>query len=279
MNDKVNRWILPLQAPVIGIILLLFILFGLRSVGGTGGFDPNNVVQCPIGSQILLNGQPDTVPREKATSTDCRHVEISLSRNPTGRAYVRRRSIRNALQDFILPGPGDAPKFLFILAFSAVMFGCINGAREIVKEKPIYMRERMVNLGIVPYMFSKIAILGMLCLMQSLVIVFLVNLVDPFQESIFFPPFMAVYITIALTAFVGMVGLAVSAVVSNTDRATSIIPILLIPEVTFSGVIFPLTNGFMQFLPVVCGQGFCFKPILSSSSEIKLLRIGARNQV
>lgn len=248
MNDKVNRRILILQAPIIGLVLLLFILFGLGSVGGTGGFDPNNVVQCPIGPQVLFNGQPDTVPREKASSTDCRRVETYLGSNPTGRAYVGRRSIRDTLQDFILPGPGDAPKILFILTFAAVMFGCINGTREIVKENPIYIRERMVNLGIVSYIFSKIAVLGVLCLLQSFVIVFLVNLVDPFQESIFLPPFIEVYITIALTALAGlMMGLAVSAVVSNTDRATSLIPILLIPEVIFSGVIFSLTNGFMQF--------------------------------
>ncbi len=251
MNDKVNRWILILQAPIIGVVLLIFILFGLGSAGGSGGFDPGNIVQCPIGSQVLLNGQPDTVPREKASTTDCRRVETFLGSDPIGKAYVGRRNTRVALQDFILPGPGDAPKILFILAFAAVMFGCINGAREIVKERAIYIRERMVNLGIVPYMFSKIAVLGVLCLLQSFVIVFLVNLVDPFQESVFLPPFIEVYITIVLTALAGMMlGLTVSAVVFNTDRATSIIPVILIPEVIFSGVLFPLTNGFMQFLGI-----------------------------
>jgi len=248
-NDTVNRWILLLQAPVIGSVLLLFILFGIGTVGGSGGFDPNNIVQCPVGSQVLLNGQPDTVPREKATSTDCRRVETFLSSDPTGKAYVGSRSTPDALQDFILPGPGEAPKILLIMAFAAVMFGCINGAREIVKELPIYIRERTVNLGIVPYIFSKIVVLGVLCLFQSLVIVLLVNLVDPFQKSVFLAPFLEVYITMALTSLAGlMLGLTVSALVSNTDRATSVIPVILIPQVIFSGALFPLTNGFMQFL-------------------------------
>jgi len=55
------------------------------------------------------------------------------------------------------------------------MFGCTNAVREIVKEAPIYRREHAVNLGIVPYLFSKIAILGVLCLLQSAVLVVIVN--------------------------------------------------------------------------------------------------------
>ncbi len=198
-----------------------------------------------------MNGQPDTVPREKATSTDCRRVETFLSSDPTGKAYVGSRSTRDALQDFILPGPGEAPKILLIMAFAAVMFGCINGTREIVKELPIYIRERTVNLGIIPYMFSKIVVLGVLCLFQSFVIVLLVNLVDPFQKSLFLAPFLEIYTTMALTSLAGlMLGLTVSALVSNTDRATSIIPVILIPQIIFSGALFPLTNGFMQFLGI-----------------------------
>jgi hypothetical protein len=151
------------------------------------------------------------------------------------------------------PGPsssaGDAQKVLFIMAFAAVMFGCINGAREIVKEAPIYRRERAVNLGIVPYMFSKIVVLGVLCLFQSAILVILVNLVAPLHSSIFLPAPLEIYITIALTSLAGlMIGLTVSAFAPNNDRAMSLIPIILIPQVIFSGTIFPLTGGIMQFL-------------------------------
>lgn len=54
------------------------------------------------------------------------------------------------------------------MVFTAIMFGCINGTREIVKEVPIYLRERMVNLGIFPYMFSKVIVMGIFCLLQSI---------------------------------------------------------------------------------------------------------------
>ncbi len=136
------------------------------------------------------------------------------------------------------------------MAFAAVMFGCLNGAREIVKEVPIYRRERTVNLGIAPYMFSKIMVLGILCLVQSFVLVLFVNFKTPFVYSIFLPPFVEIYITMALTSLAGlMTGLAVSAIVPNSDRSMSIVPIILIPQVIFSGVLFSLDSP--QFLQVL----------------------------
>ncbi len=141
----------------------------------------------------------------------------------------------------------DAQKVLFVTAFAAVMFGCINGAREIVKELPIYRRERTVNLGILPYLLSKIVVLGSLCLLQSLMLVLMVSLVEQFHQSVFLPAGVEVYITLALTSLAGlMVGLLVSALAPNNDRAVSMIPLILIPQVIFAGTIFPLKSGLLQ---------------------------------
>jgi len=46
---------------------------------------------------------------------------------------------------------------LFLLALTAVWFGCSNAVRELVKERAIYLRERMVGLGVLPYILSKLA--------------------------------------------------------------------------------------------------------------------------
>jgi hypothetical protein len=138
------------------------------------------------------------------------------------------------------------------MAFATVLFGCINGAREIVKESAIYKRERSVNLGIVPYMFSKIVVLGLLCLFQSAVLVFIVNLGEPLHQGIFLNPILETYITLTLTALAGlMVGLAISAIAPNNDRAMSFVPIILIPEVTFSGAIIAINDWFTQILATI----------------------------
>src|SRR5581483_581057 len=236
---KVNLSILLLQAPIIALILFF--------LAGHGTFDPTSIAQCPTGVDIT---QPIS-STNRQVSINCQRVIDALN-SPQGQQFAasRHQTPEEVLQSAIVPGSGgDAQKILFIMAFAAVMFGCINGAREIVKEDAVYRRERTVNLGIMPYMFSKIVVLGILCLLQSLVLVLLVNKAAPLQQGIILPSPVEIYITMALTSIAGlMLGLVVSAFAPNNDRATSFIPILLIPQVTFSGIIFPLTTPILQII-------------------------------
>ncbi len=231
-NDRINLAILLLQAPIIGLILL--------ALAGNGTFDKTSIVTCPQRQDPINNTGP-------IVSFDCGR-ELSLLQSPQGIAFKAQKfpgkSDAEIIQESIVFGSGaDAQKILFIMAVAAVMFGCMNGAREIVKEAPIYRRERTVNLGIVPYMFSKIIVLGVICLLQSLALVVLVDLKAPFSESIILPPFIEIYITLALTSLAGlMIGLTISAIVPNSDRAMSIVPIAVIPQIIFSGVLFSLDS-------------------------------------
>jgi ABC-type multidrug transport system ATPase subunit/pSer/pThr/pTyr-binding forkhead associated (FHA) protein len=236
-NDVGNLAILLLQAPIIGLILFF--------LAGAGTFDPTSIAQCPLREDPLATSGP-------IKTIDCQRV-VDLLNGPQGDQFAaqQKKSKSQLLQDSIIQGSGgDAQKILFIMAFAAVMFGCINGAREIVKEAPIYRRERTVNLGIVPYMFSKIVVLGVLCLLQSLVLVLFVHFKARFQQGIFLPPIAEIYITMALTSLAGlMLGLTISAIVPNNDRAMSFVPIALIPQVIFAGVVFSLDKPALLQLP------------------------------
>ena len=146
-----------------------------------------------------------------------------------------------------LANQGDAQRFLFILSFAALMFGCINASREIIKEIYIYERERTVNLGIAPYLLSKITILGTLCLLQCAVLLALMALAARFYQGIFTSEVWETYVTIALVSIGGvLIGLTISAFVRNNDQAMSFIPLLLLPQIIFSGSMFPLKNIPMQ---------------------------------
>jgi ABC transport system ATP-binding/permease protein len=251
-NDPGNLLILLLQAPVIGLLLILLVKYEI----GTGAFNATSIAKCPTTATILTTtGLPD-VPNSAnpAVSIKCDRVDAFLKNDPNGRAYAAKRGgASTALQDFITLGSGtDAQKVLFIMAFTAVLFGAVNAAREIVKEAPIYRRERAVNLGIIPYMFSKIVVLALLCLLQAAMLVVIVNIGEPFHQGIFLPVMLEVYITMALTALAGlMVGLTVSAVAPNNDRAMSFIPIILIPQVIFSGTVFAFKDWFTQLLSML----------------------------
>ncbi|TMB75298.1 MAG: FHA domain-containing protein [Chloroflexi bacterium] len=139
--------------------------------------------------------------------------------------------------------PITAEQVLFIMSFVAVLLGCNNSAREIVKEIQIYRRERMVNLGIMPYLFSKVLVLGILCLLQCAILVIAVNVISPFPRTVLMPPPLEIYVSLSLTSLVGlMIGLMISSVTANSDQANSIIPVILIFQILFSGVIFKLAG-------------------------------------
>src|SRR6266852_2353030 len=237
-NDTVNVLFLLLQAPVIALILYFLAAHDV--------FNPTNVVTCPPNPQHPV---PITAPSH--SRFDCQNV-VNAINTPQGQVFLQQNHLTadQALQQSIAPGSGgNAQKILFIMAFAAIMFGCINGTGAIVREAAIYRRERAVNLGIAPYMFSKIVVLGLLCLLQSAVLVLVVNGTAPFQHSVFLPPILEIYITMALTSIAGlMLGLTISAVAPNNDRAASLIPIILIPQLIFSGIIFALDNPGLQFL-------------------------------
>src|SRR5260221_11542646 len=104
---------------------------------GHGTFATSNIATCPPNQQI---------PRTVSNPFDCQNVVNFLSGTPQGGAFAASHGgVNQAVHLFILPGSaGDPQKYLFITAFAAVMVGCINAAREIRKQDPIYRRERAV---------------------------------------------------------------------------------------------------------------------------------------
>lgn len=248
-NDRVNLLILLLQAPIIALMVVVM----LRVEIGGAIFDASSIVQCR--TELITASGPLALPQARTSAlTGCQNAVTFLKETAAGRAYASAHGgVNHALQAFIAPGFGsDAQTALFIMAFATILFGCINGAREFVKEAPIYRRERAVNLGIAPYMFSKIAVLGVLCLLQSAVVIVAIEIGEPLRQGILMPPALEAYITLTLTSLAGLaIGLAISAVAPNNDRAISFVPLVLLPQVIFSGAIIPLKDWPTQILSTI----------------------------
>jgi len=138
---------------------------------------------------------------------------------------------------------------LFALSCSAFWVGMLNAIQEICKERTILRREYMTGLSLTAYITSKIIVLGALCCLQSLMIVGVFSsTVGLPEEGIIGSPFMELFISTALTAIAATaMGLFVSSLFSNPDRAMTVAPILLMPQILFSGVIFQL-EGSSQIL-------------------------------
>lgn len=142
-----------------------------------------------------------------------------------------------------------AQRSLFIMVCSAAWFGIINAAREIVKERPIYRRERAIYLSILPYALSKALVLGTLAAAQSVILLLIVG------ARVGYPThglllagqrgaFIEMWVTLWLVSMAGIaMGLMVSALAPNADRAVSLVPLLLVPQIIFDNVIFELSGA------------------------------------
>jgi hypothetical protein len=88
--------------------------------------------------------------------------------------------------------------------------------------------------------------------LQSALLILLVNLKAPLQRGILLPPLLEIYITLVLAALAGlMVGLTISAIAPNADRAMSFVPLVLLPQVIFSGILFKLDTPFLKGLGAI----------------------------
>ncbi|GEM_PF-2003805 len=140
---------------------------------------------------------------------------------------------------FIYVAMDNVASILFMLTLAAIWFGTSNAAKEIVKELSIYRRERMFNLGLLPYVGSKVAILFAVSLVQCVLLVGVVRVLRPLEGNL-----AMIFGGVLLTSMVGvLLGLLISAFVGSTDKAVSTVPLVLIPQVLFAGAFTPLTGG------------------------------------
>ena len=134
-----------------------------------------------------------------------------------------------------------ALRLLFIFSCIAIWIGLSNAIREIVKEGAIYFRERLLNLGLLPYLLSKLVIRGGLALAQTLLISLVVLLVftAPKSELISWSAGFAITTFLTLLASTSL-SLMLSAFVKTENEGNGILPLVMIPQIIFSGVLFNL---------------------------------------
>ncbi len=169
---------------------------------------------------------------------DTRNLLLLLGQAPVI-ALLIAIAYHNRILDMRTGSNGQARQLLFLLAIVAVWFGTSNAAREIVKETAIYARERRVNLKLGPYIASKFVVLSLLSGIQSSVL--LVPLLVVRADTSLLP---TLYLALVFAALSGIgMGLIISAWASNPDRANNLVPLVLIPQVMFSGVLVPLTSS------------------------------------
>ena len=170
----------------------------------------------------------------------------------------------------------NASIFIWLLVLGATWLGTSNAVREIVKELPIYRRERAMGLSAGAYVVSKVAVLGAITVLQVIVMIPIaaraqrLPAVIPREQRAYFEQYGPVLklegipnpldgLAIAPDGIVfgsqlqelvliGIVvgisslalGLLISALAGGVDRAATLLPIVLVAQVVVSA---PLLTG------------------------------------
>ncbi|MEN3585013.1 FHA domain-containing protein [Streptomyces sp. ZYX-F-203] len=148
------------------------------------------------------------------------------------------------------PGSGEilpnstATTVLLILAVGACLAGAANSIRELIKERVIYERERATGLSRSAYLMSKVAVLGVITLLQgALVAVIGLSSRELPPEGLILGGFTLLELALPVMAlgFTSMMfGLVVSSLVRTAEKTMPLLVMFAIVQVVFTGCLFAL---------------------------------------
>jgi ABC-type multidrug transport system ATPase subunit len=172
-----------------------------------------------------------------------RFLEIKLKDFRNTLILLAQAPIVALILALITDNTANDGRTIFIAAVIAIWLGANNAIREIVSETAVYERERLVNLKIPSYVLSKFAILSGIGLIQCFLFVTILVFFGRFDST----DFMMLTLILYLTLLAGVsIGLFFSAVVSSMEKAMSILPLILIPQLLLSGFLKPLDDLYVN---------------------------------
>jgi len=153
---------------------------------------------------------------------------------------------------YIFRDSENLPQFLFISVIVSLFLGLTVSAEEIIRDQKILKREKFLNLSRGSYLLSKIGIMFFISAVQALTYVLIGNLVLEIR-GMWFEYWLVLFST---SCFANLLGLNISASFNSAKVIYIIIPILIIPQLLFSGVIVKFDKLY---------------PVFSSQSEVPLI--------
>ena len=126
----------------------------------------------------------------------------------------------------------DPSLVLFFAYIATLWFGCGNAAQEIVKEVPMFRRERLIGLGRHDYLLAKFISLARMTIVQSLLLYGVMQAVTlGIGGAVGWQMAGLVLTSCAAVA----IGLGISAWARSVLQAVMLVPLILIPQILFSG--------------------------------------------
>lgn len=135
--------------------------------------------------------------------------------------------------DYVFRLNENIPQFLFISVIVALFLGLTVAAEEIIRDRKILQREKFLDLSRVSYLTSKIGIMFLISAVQSLLFILVANTMLGI-EGMSIPYWIVLFST---SCFANVLGLNVSDSFNSAKVIYILIPVLIIPQLLFSGII------------------------------------------
>ncbi len=192
----------------------------------------------------MSSHQDSTSLWTQLTTLTARYLKIKIKDRVNTAILLIQAPVIAVLLVFLFSGSGldfhkEHPNILlFILVISSMWFGIINSVKEIVSEKAIYERERLIGLKLIPYILSKFLVLSILSLIQVITLLLIVKAFIPIELQL-----LDLLVLIFVTALSGVaIGLLTSVVAKSVSQALSLVPIILLPMIIFGGGMIPINK-------------------------------------
>ncbi|HOK52221.1 MAG TPA: ABC transporter permease, partial [Bacteroidales bacterium] len=134
---------------------------------------------------------------------------------------------------YIFGENSNIPAYLFMIVIVALFLGSIISAEEIFKDRKILRREKFLNLSRSSYLFSKVAILFTISAFQMLLLAVIGNHILQIDGM----TWRYWLILFSASCWANMIGLNISAGLNSVVTIYILIPLILVPQLLFSGVV------------------------------------------
>jgi ABC transport system ATP-binding/permease protein len=139
-------------------------------------------------------------------------------------------------QDYLFRFNDNFPAFLLMSIIVALFMGLTVSAEEIIRDRKILKRESFLNLSWNSYLLSKIIILFALSAIQTFMFVLVGHLILEIEWKMLMPFWFMLFSTSCLA---NVLGLNISSAFNSAVTVYVMIPLLLIPQMILSGLLFP----------------------------------------
>jgi ABC-type multidrug transport system ATPase subunit len=127
----------------------------------------------------------------------------------------------------------NIPSYLFMSVVAMLFLGLTISAEDIIKDRKVRQREKFLNLSYFSYINSKVLVLVIFSAIQSLLFVLVGNHILEIRGM-----FLSHWLILFSTAVCSnLIGLNISAALNSVVAIYVMIPLILVPQLLFSGVI------------------------------------------